>query len=66
LKVLQNFTNDPKALTETLQKLNIGDSASLAELGVSTSDDSATIDVSDAFTADETQFNVFNTVNDIY
>lgn len=61
LKVLQNFTNDPKALTETLQKLNIGDSASLAELGVSTSDDSTTLDVSDAFTADETQFNVFNT-----
>ena len=61
LKVLQNFTNDPKALTQTLQKLNIGDSASLAELGVSTSDDSTTIDVSDPFTADETQFNVFNT-----
>ncbi len=61
LKVLQNFTNDPKALTETLQKLNIGDSANLAELGVSTSDDSTTLDVSDPFTADETQFNVFNT-----
>ena len=61
LKVLQNFTNDPKALSQVLQKLNIGDSASLAELGVSTSDDSTTIDVSDAFTADETQFNVFNT-----
>ena len=61
LKVLQNFTNDPKALTQTLQKLDIGDSASLAELGVSTSDDSTTIDVSDPFTADETQFNIFNT-----
>ena len=61
LKVLQNFTNDPKALTQALQKLNIGDSADLAALGISTSEDAKTIDVSDAFTADETQFNVFNT-----
>ncbi|MFN8007429.1 MAG: VWA domain-containing protein [Terriglobia bacterium] len=61
LKVLQNFTNDPRALSQAVQKLNIGDSASLAELGVTTADDATTVDVSDSFTADETQYNIFNT-----
>jgi VWFA-related protein len=63
LKIVQNFTNDREALKGVIQKLNVGDSASLAELGTVDPDASGTSsqDLSDAFTADETQFNIFNT-----
>jgi VWFA-related protein len=63
LNIVQNFTNDREALRRVVQKLNISDSASLAELGTVDPDTSGTSsqDLSDSFTADETQFNIFNT-----
>jgi VWFA-related protein len=63
LKIVQNFTNDREVLKRVVQKLNVGDSASLAELGTVDPDTSgaSSQDLSDSFTADETQFNIFNT-----
>jgi VWFA-related protein len=58
LKLVQNFTNDREALKQAVEKIHIGDSASLAERGTT---DTSSEDLSDPFTADETQFNIFNT-----
>jgi VWFA-related protein len=60
LKLVQNFTNDRDLLGQSLKKLNIGDSASLAEVAA-TADDTSPEDLSDPFSPDETQFNIFNT-----
>jgi len=63
LKLLQNFTNDRSALLEAVHKLMPGDSSSLAGLGTTDPDaaDASLEDQSNPFTADETQFNIFNT-----
>jgi VWFA-related protein len=63
LKIVQNFTNDREALKQVVQRLNVGDSASLADLGTVDPTTSGTSyeDTSDDFIADETQFNIFNT-----
>jgi len=63
LKIAQNFTNDREALKQVVHRLNIGDSASLAELGTvdATTSGASLEDTSDDFVADETQFNIFNT-----
>jgi VWFA-related protein len=63
LKVLQDFTNDREALEMAVSRLHLGESAGLADLGTTDPDTSgdSSEDTSDAFTADETQYNIFNT-----
>jgi VWFA-related protein len=68
LRVLQDFTNDRELLVATLDHVRPGESASLA--GAATVGDAGTTsasgaeavteDVSQAFTPDETEFNIFN------
>ncbi len=70
LRVVQNFTNDRDALTKAMNGILLGEeSSNLAANGsvgeAGTTDASGqevvTQDVSDAFTPDETEFNIFNT-----
>jgi VWFA-related protein len=70
LRVVQNFTNDRDALTKALNGILLGEeSSNLASggtVGAAGSTDASgqevvTQDVSDAFTPDETEFNIFNT-----
>jgi VWFA-related protein len=63
LKLLQNFTNDREALETAAGWLHLGESAGLADMGTTDPDTSGVSyeDTSDAFTADETQYNIFNT-----
>jgi VWFA-related protein len=70
LRVAQNFTNDRDALSKALNGILVGEeSSNLAANGsvgaAGTTDASGqevvTQDVSDAFTPDETEFNIFNT-----
>ncbi len=63
LKVLQDFTNDREALEIAVSRLHLGESAGLAALGTTDPDTSgdSSEDTSDAYTADETQYNIFNT-----
>lgn len=60
LKVVEDFTSDRDLLLADLRKLRIGDSSENAVDG-STGPDST--DDSGEFTADETEFNIFNTDN---
>jgi VWFA-related protein len=58
LRVVQEFTRDRETLITAIQGLRVGDSSELAGLaatGADSSDDSA------EFTADDTEFNIFNT-----
>jgi VWFA-related protein len=69
LRVVQDFTNDQDALGKAVNKIRVGESASLAATG--SEDEAGTTDasgnevvaqdVSAAFTPDETEFNIFNT-----
>ncbi len=52
LQVLQDFTDDRDRLAEVIRGFRIGEGSELAEEGV---------DTGAAFTADETEFNIFNT-----
>ncbi len=69
LKVLQDFTNDRSVLDKTLDAIRVGATSQLAQSGpegeAGTTDLSGnevvSQDVSDAFTPDETEFNIFNT-----
>ncbi len=69
LRVIQDFTNDPQALEKALKSIAIGQSAQLASngsVGEAGGTDSfgntiVTQDTGDAFTPDETEFNIFNT-----
>jgi len=70
LRVVQNFTNDRDALSKALNGILLGEeSSNLAAggtVGAAGSTDASgqevvTQDVSDAFTPDETEFNIFNT-----
>jgi VWFA-related protein len=57
LKVLQDFTDDRDAALKIISKLVIG---TASEMGNTVSDDS-TEDTGAAFTADDSEFNIFNT-----
>jgi VWFA-related protein len=69
LRVAQNFTNDRAGLRKALEAIRIGESSSLADQGEvgaaggtsATGEEVVTQDTSEAFTPDETEFNIFNT-----
>ena len=70
LRVVQNFTNDRDALSKALNGILLGEeSSNLAASGTvgeagttgASGQEVVTQDVSDAFTPDETEFNIFNT-----
>jgi len=69
LRVVQNFTNDRDELHKALEGIRVGESASLAaqgEIGAAggtnaNGEEVVTQDTSEAFTPDETEFNIFNT-----
>lgn len=58
LKVVEDFTNDRDLLLADIRKLRIGDSSENAAQGQTGAD---ATDDSGEFTADETEFNIFNT-----
>jgi VWFA-related protein len=60
LKVIQEFTADREALRAAVGSLRVGEGTDLVDLG-STGDDTTGVDNGEAYTADETEFNVFNT-----
>ena len=57
LKVLHDFTTDRDELTQVIKKLVVGEASEMAN---TVSDDSAE-DTGAAFTADDSEFNIFNT-----
>jgi VWFA-related protein len=69
LRLAQNFTNDRAELRKALEGIRIGESSSLADQGETgaaggtsaTGEEVVTQDTSEAFTPDETEFNIFNT-----
>ncbi len=69
LRVVQDFTNDRDALDKAINSIAVGESSSLSQAGTEgaaggTDESGNTIvnqDLSDAFTPDETEFNIFNT-----
>ena len=70
LQVVQNFTNDRDALSKSINGILLGEESSNlsanGSVGAAGSTDAlgqevVTQDVSDAFTPDETEFNIFNT-----
>ncbi len=70
LRVVQNFTNDRDALTKVLHAMQIGEESSVlsaagavGEAGGTDASGTEIVnqDLSDAFTPDETEFNIFNT-----
>lgn len=60
LQVLEDFTANRDRLKEVIKGFHIGEASELAAEGATTSESDETDD-SSAFTADETEFNVFNT-----
>jgi VWFA-related protein len=58
LRVVQEFTNDRETLVTAIQSLRVGDSSELAALAATGADPT---DDSGEFTADDTEFNIFNT-----
>jgi len=58
LRVVQEFTNDRETLLTAIQALRVGDSSELAALAATGAD---ATDDSGEFTADDTEFNIFNT-----
>ena len=60
LKVLQDFTDDRDRLTEVIKGFSIGEGSALAG-EADTADANTGEDTQAAFTADETEFNIFNT-----
>jgi VWFA-related protein len=58
LRVVQDFTGDRETLLTAIQALRIGDSSELAGLAATGAD---ATDDSGEFTADDTEFNIFNT-----
>ena len=69
LKVLQDFTNDRDVLSKAIKSIQIGQSSTLASNGSvgeaggtdSFGNEVVTQDTGNAFTPDETEFNIFNT-----
>jgi VWFA-related protein len=60
LNLLQDFTADRAALLRTVNGLVVGDGSDMAEAG-STPDDDSQSNTGAAYTADETEFNIFST-----
>ncbi len=60
LQVLEDFTADRERLREIVKGFGIGEGSDLAVEGVAADDENA-VDTGDAFQADETEFNIFNT-----
>jgi VWFA-related protein len=58
IKVVQEWTDNRPLLIETLRKLNLGEGSDLADTADTAADEN---DDSGSFTADETEFNIFNT-----
>ncbi len=58
LKVLQDFTDDRDALLATIARLRIGESSDLAD---SATVDETNVDTGAVFTADSSEFDIFNT-----
>ncbi len=61
LRVLQDFTMDRDRLAEVVGGLRIGETAELAAEAAAGEEEEAGEDTGAAFTADETEFNIFNT-----
>ncbi len=64
LNVYANFTNDREALVRAVGRLRPGKEAQLAgtvDNAAAAGEEAVTEDSGDAFTADETEFNIFNT-----
>jgi VWFA-related protein len=69
LRVVQNFTNDRDELHKAMESIRIGEAATLADQGEigaaggtnANGEEIVTQDTSEAFTPDETEFNIFNT-----
>jgi VWFA-related protein len=59
LRVLQDFTGDRDRLSEVMNAFRIGETSDLAELAYAGEEESE--ETGAAFTADETEFNIFNT-----
>jgi VWFA-related protein len=59
LKVLQDFTDDRDLLNGTIKKLTLGEGSDLAGDASTGADNES--DNGDAYTADDTEFNIFNT-----
>jgi VWFA-related protein len=59
LKVLEDFTDDRDELAKTIKGLVIGEGSDMAVDGSTGADNEA--DTGDAYTADDTEFNIFNT-----
>ena len=59
LKVLQDFTDDRDALSKIIKGLTIGEGSDLAADGSTGADNEE--DTGAAYTADDTEFNIFNT-----
>ncbi|HTS61336.1 MAG TPA: VWA domain-containing protein [Candidatus Acidoferrales bacterium] len=59
LDVKQDFTDDKDALQKTIKSLIIGEGSDLAALGSTGADNEE--DTGAAYTADDTEFNIFNT-----
>uniref|UniRef100_Q01XU1 VWFA domain-containing protein n=1 Tax=Solibacter usitatus (strain Ellin6076) TaxID=234267 RepID=Q01XU1_SOLUE len=59
LKVLQDFTDDRDALAKVIKGLTIGEASDLAVDGSTGADNEE--DTGAAYTADDTEFNIFNT-----
>src|SRR5438270_2178517 len=59
LKVLQDFTDDRDALAKVIKSLTIGEGSDLAADGATGADNEE--DTGAAYTADDTEFNIFNT-----
>ena len=60
LRVLRDFTADRETLRQVIQSLRLGEAGDLAG-EAATGEDDTTQDTGAAFTADETEFNIFNT-----
>ncbi len=69
LRVIQNFTNDRTTLLKAIRSIRTGESSSLSEAGAqgepgttnAAGEEVVARDTSQAFTPDETEFNIFNT-----
>ncbi len=64
-RINADFTNDKKVLLAAIRSLIPGKDSMLASLA-STANDAVTEDTGAAFTADDTEFNIFNTDNKLY
>jgi VWFA-related protein len=58
IKVVEEWTDNRENLIATLRKLTLGEGSDLADLAATSADEG---DDSGAFTADDTEFNIFNT-----